>query len=290
MRYFTTWIETSDLASTATSAVGSSAGTSVPDKADGSTTEEESDPFAINLDDLDDFNNTPSHSFPAITFTRSGTPRSDEMEFGSSDEDRTSSDDAASPVNGRGREFTKRAATPVPTVSRTLYIQMEYVERQTLKERIAEGLTESEAWRLFQQIVDALVHMSSMNILHRDIKLTNIFIDGKGDCKIGDFGLATSSLAVVDPTDVVQTPIIEADMTLDVGTRLYIAPEVQSSKGRARNHAKADMYSLGVVFFEMNHPFTTGFERIRVLEQLRTSEIVFPSSWDSHRARQRQSK
>ena len=75
--------------------------------------------------------------------------------------------------------------------------------------------------------------------------------------------MATSALAVVDPTDVVQTPAVEADMTLgawigiphhlgvltagsDVGTRLYIAPEVQSSKGKSRNHAKADMYSLGV--------------------------------------------
>ncbi|EKM52933.1 uncharacterized protein PHACADRAFT_259100 [Phanerochaete carnosa HHB-10118-sp] len=290
VRYYTTWIETSDDVSTATSAVGSSAGTSVPGAAhgNGSTTEEESDPFAINLDDLDDFNDTPSHSFPAITFTRSGTPRSDEGESGSSDEDGTSSDEVASPVNGRGRELTKRTGTPVPSISRTLYIQMEYVERQTLKERIAEGLSESETWRLFQQIVDALVHMSSMNILHRDIKLTNIFIDGKGDCKIGDFGLATSALAVVDPTDLIQTPIVDADMTLDVGTRLYIAPEVQSSKGKARNHAKADMYSLGVVFFEMNHPFTTGFERIRVLEHLRTPEIMFPSSWDSHRTRQKQ--
>ena len=62
----------------------------------------------------------------------------------------------------------------------------EYVERQTLKEvgstalfrgrvgltaafqRIAEGLSESEAWRLFQQIVDALVHMSSLNIVSLD--------------------------------------------------------------------------------------------------------------------------
>lgn len=59
-------------------------------------------------------------------------------------------------------------------------------------QRIAEGLSEDEAWRLFQQVVDALVHMSSLGIvggnlilcqsrliglqLHRDIKLTNIFI------------------------------------------------------------------------------------------------------------------
>ena len=83
---------------------------------------------------------------------------------------------------------------------------------------MAEGLTEDDCWRLFQQILDALVHMSGLGIvspnftkgscglitmqLHRDIKLTNIFIgesymlsleagamvyvivlDGKGDCK-----------------------------------------------------------------------------------------------------------
>ena len=79
---------------------------------------------------------------------------------------------------------------------------------------------------------------------------------------VGDFGLATSSLAVVEPADVLQTPAVEADMTLgelsmdgcqhwtnvyeDVGTRLYIAAEVQSAESKARNHAKADMYSLGV--------------------------------------------
>jgi translation initiation factor 2-alpha kinase 4 len=112
---------------------------------------------------------------------------------------------------------------------------------------VAEGITEDEGWRLFQQILDALVHMSGLGILHRDIKLTNIFIDGKGDCKVGDFGLATSSLAAVDPSDV--SPVLvtpDADMTLEVGTKLYIAPEVQSRKRGPRNHTKADMYSLGV--------------------------------------------
>ena len=65
---------------------------------------------------------------------------------------------------------------------------------------------------------------------------------------VGDFGLATSSLAAVDPSDVSTNLVLDADMTLDVGTRLYIAPEVQSSHGRPRgqNLAKADMYSLGV--------------------------------------------
>ncbi|KXN81004.1 Serine/threonine-protein kinase gcn2 [Leucoagaricus sp. SymC.cos] len=177
----------------------------------------------------------------------------------------------------------------MPNVTRTLYIQMEFVERQTLRERIDEGIAEDEAWRLFGQIVDALVHMSTLGILHRDIKLTNIFIDANGDCKVGDFGLATSSLAAVDPSDVSRHPnYTDADMTLEVGTRLYIAPEVQSRKKGPRNHSKADMYSLGVVFFEMNYMFSTGSERIAVIEDLRKPGIFFPATWDPHRSRQRQ--
>ena len=134
VRYYTTWIETSDHVSTATSAVGSSAGTSVPTGPHGDT-EEASDPFAIDFDaldlDLDAYNAQSTASFPAITFTRSGTPRSDETASGS---DGSATDEEASPVTGRASALARRAVTPVPSVSRTLYIQMEYVERQTLKE------------------------------------------------------------------------------------------------------------------------------------------------------------
>lgn len=138
VRYYTTWIETSDHVSTETSAVGSSAGTSVPTGQTGSTTEEEeSDPFAINFDELDAYNNTPSQaSFPAITFTRSGTPRSGSDEgSGGSGTAEEEGEEEVSPVTGRApSQLTRRAVTPVPAVSRTLYIQMEFVERQTLRE------------------------------------------------------------------------------------------------------------------------------------------------------------
>ncbi|OCH91731.1 Serine/threonine-protein kinase [Obba rivulosa] len=286
VRYYTTWVETSDPASAAASSASSDSerehtgSTSVPPDAHGDGDE---DPFTVDMSDL---GSESRHSFPSIHFTRSADAHADADETDAGSEG-SGDEDGFEGLFVRREKPVLGLATP-PTATRTLYIQMEFVERQTLKERVAEGISEDEAWRLFQQIVDALVHMSSLGILHRDIKLTNIFIDGKGDCKVGDFGLATSSLAAVDPSDVTQSAANDADMTLDVGTRLYIAPEVQSSKGGPRNHAKADMYSLGVVFFEMNYMFSTGAERIAVLEDLRKPGIFFPSGWEPHRARQRQ--
>ncbi|KAF9445879.1 Serine/threonine-protein kinase [Macrolepiota fuliginosa MF-IS2] len=229
---------------------------------------------------------------------RRGRPRTGTMIAGRSTATSTVQPTNMTTTNGNGRtevpgqglgSYAMGMQPSAPSVTRTLYIQMEFVERQTLRERIDEGITEDEAWRLFGQILDALVHMSTLGILHRDIKLTNIFIDAKGDCKVGDFGLATSSLAAVDPSDVSRQYIYpEADMTLEVGTRLYIAPEVQSRKKGPRNHSKADMYSLGIVFFEMNYMFRTGSERIAVIEDLRKPGIFFPATWDLHRTRQRQ--
>ncbi|KAH7923751.1 Serine/threonine-protein kinase [Leucogyrophana mollusca] len=284
VRYYTTWVETSeDVSATPSSdseydSESTEGGmTSVPHSHE---RRENSDPFSIDLSDLDDYGSDKS-SFPSIHFTRSDATNENHEEDDDSDD-------------GFGNLFTSEYADEVdmktpPVVPRTLYIQMEFVERQTLRERVAEGITEDEAWRLFYQILDALVHMGSMGILHRDIKLANIFIDGRGDCKVGDFGLATSSLAAVDPSDL--SPHIvhsDSDLTLEVGTKLYIAPEVQSRKRGPRNHNKADMYSLGIVFFEMNYSFSTGAERIAVIEDLRKPEVYFPRDWNNHRTRQKQ--
>ncbi|KAK0438425.1 kinase-like domain-containing protein [Armillaria borealis] len=293
VRYYTTWVETAEPTSTAASDESESESdsysqsngtengmTSVPSRIQ---SREASGPIIFNMHDLDDLGGTSRGSFPSIHFT------------GSSESQEDTDSDNETPFGGLFRKAGEEngeglgSMTPPLTVQRTLYIQMEFVERQTLKERVDEGISESEAWRLFQQIVDALVHMSTLGIIHRDIKLTNIFIDAKGDCKVGDFGLATSSLAAVDPSDVSPRVVAqETDMTLEVGTRLYIAPEVQSRRRRPTNHTKADMYSLGIVFFEMNYSFTTGSERISVIEALRRPEIVFPDSWDSLRLPQRE--
>lgn len=127
---------------------------------------------------------------------------------------------------------------------------------------------------------------------------------------VGDFGLATSSLAAVHPNDksphiglledltlgscLHAVPLVKLDHLLasDVGTELYMAPEVMRRTTRVspQERFKADMYSLGIVFFEMNYLFKTGAERINVLGNLRESGIFFPDDWDPVRTRQQQSK
>ncbi|KAJ7121645.1 hypothetical protein C8R44DRAFT_622641 [Mycena epipterygia] len=299
VRYFTTWVETAEAASAAVSDdSGAESGTedgmtSVPHSIERRISS--SDHIMFDLGDLDDIGSGSRSSFPSIHFSRSSSPRTDDGEGDETDSDSGELSSSEPPP------------TPPPVLSRTLYIQMEFVERQTLKERIDEGLSEEEAWRLFQQILEALVYMSSSGILHRDIKLTNIFIgkrlvcylirkcphfhpqDAKGDCKIGDFGLATSNLSALEPVHPPHALVVsDSEMTLEVGTRLYIAPEVQSRKRGPRNHTKADMFSLGIVFFEMNYKFSTGAERIAVIEDLRDPLVIFPSGWDSRLTRQRQ--
>ncbi|KAG1908872.1 kinase-like domain-containing protein [Suillus fuscotomentosus] len=284
VRYYTTWVEFNESNSSRMSSnsdTGSDswtqgAMTSVPKAYESET----SDPFKVKLEELDDYGSNKT-SFPSIHFTRP------EIKNDNHEEDEEDDDSDGDFGNLFSSEYTTDEDTPKdPIQPRTLYIQMEFVERQTLKERVAEGLSEEEAWRLFYQILDALVHMGSMGILHRDIKLTNIFI---GDCKVGDFGLATSSLAAVDPSDLSPSVVhSDSELTLEVGTKLYIAPEVQSRKRGPRNHNKADMYSLGIVFFEMNFLFSTGAERIAVLEDLRKQEVYFPRDWEPHRSSQKQ--
>ncbi|KAJ1652233.1 eukaryotic translation initiation factor 2-alpha kinase [Dispira simplex] len=168
---------------------------------------------------------------------------------------------------------------------RILYIQMEYCENNTLRDAIDQGLNMEEGWRLFRQILEGLVYIHSQGVIHRDLKPSNVFLDANGDVKIGDFGLAIANLTQVDSGSTVRTRQFSLEgggpdesLTSDVGTTLYVAPEVaQSLKGGgSRYNQKVDMYSLGIIFFEMCYPLHTGMERAKVLHDLRRPEVIFP--------------
>ncbi|KAG8369529.1 hypothetical protein BUALT_Bualt14G0023000 [Buddleja alternifolia] len=160
-----------------------------------------------------------------------------------------------------------------------LYIQMEYCPR-TLKQMFESynHLDKELAWHCFRQIVEGLAHIHGQGIIHRDLTPNNIFFDARNDIKIGDFGLAKFlKLEQLDQDiDATETVGVSADGTGQIGTYFYTAPEIE--QGWPKIDEKVDMYSIGVVFFELWHPFETAMERHIVLSDLKLKGEL-PSGW-----------
>jgi translation initiation factor 2-alpha kinase 4 len=156
--------------------------------------------------------------------------------------------------------------------------RMEFCENRTLRDLIKNNLwrDSEEVWRLFRQIVDALAYVHKMNVVHRDLKPENVFIDGSSDIRLGDFGLATASQFNI--TDNATAATDPHNMTTSIGTASYVAPEVRSTVGNYNN--KVDMYSLGIIFFEMCYHPVVGMERATVLTGLRKPNPIFPSDFN----------
>ena len=120
---------------------------------------------------------------------------------------------------------------------------MEFVDGVNLRQLLqTHRLTPRETLGIVPQICEALEYAHGEGIVHRDIKPENILMDQKGRVKVADFGL--SKLVEPGPTDVQLT---QSNQVL--GTMHYMAPE-QLEKPLAVDQ-RADIYSLGVVFYEM---------------------------------------
>jgi tRNA A-37 threonylcarbamoyl transferase component Bud32 len=123
------------------------------------------------------------------------------------------------------------------------YLVMEYVDGANLRQVLRDGkLTPEQALRIVPQICDALQYAHEEGVVHRDIKPENILLDKKGRVKIADFGLA--KLLGRDTGDFTLTGSRQV-----MGTLYYMAPE-QVERPLEVDH-RADIYSLGVVFYEM---------------------------------------
>ncbi|KAJ8980157.1 hypothetical protein NQ317_014652, partial [Molorchus minor] len=170
-----------------------------------------------------------------------------------------------------------------------MYIQMEFCEKSTLRTAIDDNLylDEDRLWRLFREIVEGLAHIHQQGMIHRDLKPVNIFLDSEDHVKIGDFGLATTSIKSRQNEYVLSKSAVESEReeTVDesktglVGTALYVAPEICTSVKVVYNQ-KVDIYSLGIILFEMCYkPLDTSMERIKILTKLRLKETVFPEDF-----------
>ncbi|HUA64753.1 MAG TPA: protein kinase [Alphaproteobacteria bacterium] len=126
-------------------------------------------------------------------------------------------------------------------VQGNFYLLMEFVNGVTLRQLLhTRRLSPAEALAIVPNICDALQYAHAQGIVHRDIKPENILIDREGHVKIADFGIA-KILGDGERGDLTEAQAI--------GTPHYMSPE-QIEKPKAVDH-RADIYSLGVVFYEM---------------------------------------
>ena len=122
------------------------------------------------------------------------------------------------------------------------YIVMRYVRTGTLKQLLSRGrLPPQGAAQVIAQVASALDYAHRQGVVHRDIKPSNIMVDEEGNAFLGDFGLARLA-----------RPPGAAGLTLPgtvLGTPGYMAPE--QAVGAGDLDQRADIYSLGVVLFEL---------------------------------------
>ncbi|MDO5445369.1 MAG: Stk1 family PASTA domain-containing Ser/Thr kinase [Eubacteriales bacterium] len=143
------------------------------------------------------------------------------------------------------------------------YIVMELLEGVTLRQYIDKmrPIPWKQVLHFSKQISNALIHAHSKGIIHRDIKPQNIMLSTNGDLKVADFGIAAMENE------------LDSDSGRAIGSLNYIAPE--QLRG-APASPKGDVYSLGIVMYEMLTGFKpyTGRTPAEVLIKLSGSEIL----------------
>jgi serine/threonine protein kinase len=131
------------------------------------------------------------------------------------------------------------------------FIAMEYIDGVTLRHRLVEGsLKLSEAIEITIQTASALTAAHEAGVVHRDIKPENIMLRCDGYAKVLDFGLAklTERYALTSDSEALTFPLLKSHSGLLLGTTNYLSPE---QARRERVDERADIWSLGVVLYEM---------------------------------------
>uniref|UniRef100_A0A4W3I758 Serine/threonine-protein kinase PLK3 n=1 Tax=Callorhinchus milii TaxID=7868 RepID=A0A4W3I758_CALMI len=149
----------------------------------------------------------------------------------------------------------------------SIYIFLEHCRNRSLAHilKARKTLTEPEVRYYLRQIILGLKYLHGRDILHRDLKLGNFFVNDLMEVKVGDFGLATK----LEPKDQRKRTIC--------GTPNYLAPEVLNKQGHG---PEADVWSLGCVMYTMlfgRPPFETT-DLKDTYRCIRTVEYTMPST------------
>jgi len=153
------------------------------------------------------------------------------------------------------------------------YLVMPYLLGGTLKENLGKPMPWKEAIQLLSPIAEALDYAHSQNMVHRDVKPSNILLTERGQPMLTDFGIA-KVLDVEETMDLTGT-------SAAVGTPEYMAPEQVTAK--TADH-RADIYALGIVLYEMvtgRKPYTADTPMAVLIKQA-TDPLPRPTKFVSN--------
>ncbi|KHN76118.1 Eukaryotic translation initiation factor 2-alpha kinase 1 [Toxocara canis] len=172
----------------------------------------------------------------------------------------------------------------------TMYVQMELCSR-TLCDYLDFRNSERNAKvdcrfnvAVMKQLFSALDYIHSNNIIHRDVKPCNVFLRDRNAqlpvrVLLGDFGLACYDFRQRNPTSEESSRQFEDTRhSIAVGTTTYSAPEQLSS---TTYDSAVDIYSAGIICYELYQPFATAMERVRAITNLRAGRLDadFEKNW-----------
>ena len=137
------------------------------------------------------------------------------------------------------------------TFKESTYVVLELCSNGSVMDMVKKRrlLTLPEVRRLTVQLCGAIKYMHARNVIHRDLKMGNLFLDHDMNLKIGDFGLA----AVLVSKDEYQQGLSDhakSRRTTLCGTPNYIAPEILE-KGKGGHDHKVDIWAIGVIVYAL---------------------------------------
>lgn len=156
---------------------------------------------------------------------------------------------------------------------RALFILMEYFEHGTLADALEKrsSIDRVENLRYLQSITTGLQYLHDRNVMHRDLKPTNIFLTKDNVPRIGDFGLAKRREPIGSAAELAIFGTSSGkEASAQGGSPLYSSPEQLSNSEVTK---LSDIYSLGLVMIELYSQFTTSHERIVVFFKARRGQL-----------------
>ncbi|RHZ84817.1 hypothetical protein Glove_74g186 [Diversispora epigaea] len=149
-----------------------------------------------------------------------------------------------------------------------VYLTLELCENQTLAYMVKkrQRITEAEVRFFMRQLLDACDYMHKKFVIHRDLKLSNLFLTNEMKVKIGDFGLAAQLERVGERKRTI------------CGTPNYIAPEVLF--GQDGHSFEADLWSLGVIMYTLLYgkpPFQKNRDSHQIYRRIKEGAYEFPT-------------